>query len=352
MGLELINVYDFFSGCGGASQGFRDAGLNIMLGIDFDSDAAETFRTNFPEAHFIQRDIRNILEEDISEHIDKKNPMLFCGCAPCQPFSRQNRQKKKDDARINLLSEFLRFISYYMPDYIFIENVPGIQRVNLDEGPLSQFLEKLDDLAYDYKIKVVSASDFGVPQLRKRLILIATKYGEIEFPSETHGEGKLNPYSILADWINELPALEAGATCIEDPDHTATSLSDLNLKRIQNTPEGGNRKDWPEYLKLDCHRNHEGHTDVYGRLSNNQMASTLTTRCISYSNGRYGHPTQDRALSVREAACIQTFPREFKFCGSKNSRAKQIGNAVPPLVSYNFGLMFKRQYEQNQIEKA
>jgi DNA (cytosine-5)-methyltransferase 1 len=141
----------------------------------------------------------------------------------------------------------------------------------------------------------------------------------------------------VQDWIGNLPRIRAGETHPDDQDHQAALLSDINLKRIALTPEGGNRESWPQNLWLDCHRDHKGHTDVYGRLSWNKPAAGLTTRCISYSNGRFGHPEQNRAISVREAACLQTFPRHYAFRGNLNSRARQIGNAVPPLMAQRFG---------------
>jgi DNA (cytosine-5)-methyltransferase 1 len=149
------------------------------------------------------------------------------------------------------------------------------------------------------------------------------------------------PFSPIKDWILGLPKLPAGGVNLGDPDHCATQLSAVNLKRIQMTPEGGGRRDWPDYLKLNCHSDHTGHTDVYGRLAYDNLSSTLTTRCCSYSNGRFGHPTEDRAISVREAACIQTFPRHFTFTGSITSKARQIGNAVPPLLPKTIGQYFK-----------
>lgn len=337
----MLNVYDFFSGCGGASKGFEQAGCTIKLGIDIDRDAANTFRTNFPQAASINKDIRKITYEEIDAFINRDEPMLFCGCAPCQPFSKQNQQKKEDDSRINLLGEFTRFVKHYKPNYIFVENVPGIQNINPEgEGPLRTFTDALSFIGYHYCIKIITSADYGVPQPRKRLIIIASRECEIAFPKETNGKTTGIPYSTVEDWIADLPELEAGKTDAQDKNHTATSLSPLNMQRIVNTPEGGGRSDWPEELRLKCHKGHSGHTDVYGRLAFNKLACTLTTRCISYSNGRYGHPTQNRAISIREAACLQTFPRDFDFCGSLNAKARQIGNAVPPLVAYNFGKLF------------
>jgi DNA (cytosine-5)-methyltransferase 1 len=338
----MISVYDFFSGCGGASQGFQDAEMEIRLGIDNDPDASATFRTNFPESFFINDNISDIKPKDIEYCINNSNKMLFCGCAPCQPFSKQNNFKSLNDDRINLLLELTRFIKFFRPDFIFVENVPGIQYFKIPSSPLELFLTSLHK--YGYKkpcFKVISAAEYGVPQLRKRLIIIAALNHEISFPEPTHGKSEKQPFSPIKDWILGLPKLKAGETNRHDPDHCSTRLSLLNLKRIQMTPEGGGRKDWPDYLKLKCHKDHIGHTDVYGRLSYNKLSSTLTTKCCSYSNGRYGHPTEDRAISVREAACIQTFPRNFSFVGSLTAKARQVGNAVPPLLAKRIGQYFK-----------
>jgi len=157
-------------------------------------------------------------------------------------------------------------------------------------------------------------------------------------PAATHGlKNGLHPYSTVWEWIGDLPAIPAGGRDDGTRNHQAAALSARNLRRISSTPEGGDRRDWPEHLILPCHEGHKGHTDVYGRLSRDRPASTLTTRCISLSNGRFGHPTQDRALSVREAACLQTFPREFAFEGGLASMAVQIGNAVPVELARKFG---------------
>ena len=338
----MISVYDFFSGCGGASQGFLDAGLNIRLGIDYDHDAAETFRYNFSKADFIERDIRLVSPYDIERHINKSNKNLFCGCAPCQPFSKQNNHKSENDCRINLLKEFSRFIKHFLPDFIFVENVPGIQKITFKSSPLEQFVNDLKKYGYKKpQIRVVSAADYGVPQPRKRLILLAALHHDVCWPKPTHGILSKNPYSTVGDWIKGLPPLNAGEMDKADPDHISAKLSKINLERIKATPEGGGRMDWPDELKLACHANHTGHTDVYGRLSFNQMSSTLTTKCLSYSNGRYGHPIDDRGLSLREAAMLQTFPKTFKFSGPLTSRARQVGNAVPPLLAFHIGLSFK-----------
>jgi DNA (cytosine-5)-methyltransferase 1 len=338
----LIKVYDFFSGCGGASCGFKKAGMQIVLGLDNNPDAAATFMKNFPEAVFIKEDIRKVSVHDLEKYYDTTTPSLFCGCAPCQPFSKQNSHKKRNDERINLLKEFGRFVEYYLPDYIFVENVPGIQNFSLAMSPLADFCEILKKLNYARPlISVVEASRYGVPQIRKRLVMIVSKNYNVNLPPFTHGLGTNNPtYSTVRDWIANFPKLRAGEVDKNDPDHCAASLSEINLKRIRATREGGNRQDWPKELWLDCHKKYRGHSDVYGRLAYDKPASAMTTRCISYSNGRFGHPVEDRAISVREAACLQTFSRTYRFCGSMNSKAKQIGNAVPPLMAQRFGEVF------------
>ncbi|WP_444906530.1 DNA cytosine methyltransferase [Microbulbifer sp. ANSA003] len=328
-----IDVFDFFSGCGGTSSGLSAAGLNIKFALDSDSTAIETFKENFPKATTVVKDITDITPDFLDSLIlPRKSPLLFCGCAPCQPFSKQNNNKSQNDPRRNLLTEFSRFVEHWMPEYILVENVPGLQKIK-GKGPFNQFISKIRELGYNFDYSVLPACGFGVPQKRERLVLIASLLGSISLPKLTHGPTTNNDYSKVKDWISGLSKINAGETCKKDPDHQAAKLSTKNLERIRATPEGGGRDSWPKSLWLDCHKNYRGHTDVYGRLHWDKLASGLTTRCISLSNGRFGHPEQDRAISVREAACLQTFPRDYKFKGNLSSRARQIGNAVPPLMA-------------------
>ena len=344
-----VKVYDFFSGCGGTSLGFRQAGMDVVFALDSDPDAAATFKRNFPEARFVNDKIQNVAVQEIGEDVAGcgDNPILFCGCAPCQPFSKHNREGNPGDRRVSLLLEFGRFVAHYRPDYVFVENVPGLQEVADRFGPLSEFLQLLGSLGYDYKCDVVNANDYGVPQMRRRLVLVASPFEGIHFPPvKTHGPGSHRAYSTVRDNIRDLPPIAAGETHPEVPNHQCAGLSSLNLQRIRNTPVGGGRKDWPDELKLECHTNgHDGHTDVYGRMKWDGLAPVLTTRCISLSNGRFGHPEQDRAISVREAASLQTFPTDFVFEGKLNSAARQVGNAVPVLLARHFGECFARHAE-------
>jgi DNA (cytosine-5)-methyltransferase 1 len=340
---NTFKVFDFFSGCGGTSQGLAAAGMEIVFGLDFDRDSANTFMQNMRPRMFVEDDIRNLSVDFLKPLFEGlAGPVVFSGCAPCQPFSKQNRTSRASDPRRNLLAEFARFVERWMPDFVVVENVPGLQRVRASNGPLERFRRVLTRAGYSHVVGVLPALWFGVPQLRERLILIASKKGDPALPTPTHGKGLL-PFVSVADAISDLPRLNAGEIDLYDSDHHAACLSPTNLARIRATPIGGGRESWPEDLWLDCHRGHRGHSDVYGRLSWDRPAASLTTRCISLSNGRFGHPEQNRAISAREAACLQTFPKNYRFFGSLESRARQIGNAVPPRMAEAIGAAIKEQ---------
>lgn len=334
-----IDVFDFFSGCGGTSKGFELSGMRPVFALDFDEDSSKTFVDNFPKVKFSVSDIKNFDSTIVSDLIDRDNVTLFCGCAPCQPFTKQNTRKPEGaiDPRRSLLANFGDLVEAHLPDYVFVENVPGMQRVT-GSSTLNRFSNKLKRLGYDAEIGIVESQNYGVPQRRRRLVLLASKHGRIAFPSASNGVELGKSYSTVRDWISGFPPIGAGETHPDIPNHQAANLSELNLKRIMATPPEGSRSDWPEELHLDCHKDgYSGHTDVYGRMRWDGPATGLTTRCISLSNGRFGHPVQHRAISIREAASIQTFPEDFKFFGSLASQAKQIGNAVPVLLARAFG---------------
>ncbi|HEX7681794.1 MAG TPA: DNA cytosine methyltransferase [Thermoanaerobaculia bacterium] len=347
---QRIGVVDFFSGCGGTSAGLRAAGMDILAGIDIDREASDTFKRNFPEATVIREDITKLKTQLLRPVIRGRGPLLFSACAPCQPFSKQRRGRSVDDTRVPLLLEFVRFVKYYRPAYVFIENVPGLQTLSVDMGPFPEFTRRMTALGYHLDARIIESCDYGVPQRRRRLVIVGCRGMAVPFPRPTHGPGTRRPkYSTVWDWIGDLPPIAAGESHPRIKNHRASQLSPLNLERVRATPEGGGREHWPRRLLLRCHHNdYDGHTDVYGRMRRHAPASGLTTRCISLSNGRFGHPTQDRALSVREAACLQTFQRSFNFCGSLNSMARQIGNAVPVVLARQFGRMFVRHFGRNR----
>ncbi len=317
--------------------------MEIAVGIDVDPDAAQTFRLNFPEADFIQADVRSIATDDLEAPLCRRGwgePdtfLLFSACAPCQPFSRQRRGRNDNDDRMPLLADLVRFVDRYLPDFIFLENVPGLQTLGPDIGPFAGFVNTLETLGYAVAHRIVESQAYGIPQRRRRLVMLASRAGTLAFPAPTHGPGR-RAYQTVRDAIATMPPLAAGECDPSIPNHRAARLSGLNLRRIKATREGGGRQDWPPELYPQCHRDgYEGHTDVYGRLRWDVPASGLTTRCISYSNGRFGHPDQDRAISVREAARLQTFADNFVFVGSLNSMARQVGNAVPVQLARRFG---------------
>jgi DNA (cytosine-5)-methyltransferase 1 len=238
-----------------------------------------------------------------------------------------------------------------MPEYVFVENVPGLQKVWKSDGIFKKFTDFLNKANYSVDYEIVASQNYGVPQHRRRLVLIASRIGKIKHPHKTHGPNTTNnKFSSVWDWIGHFPPIMAGESHPTIPDHKAASLSSINLERINSTPQGCGRESWPSHLKLDCHKKHMGHTDVYGRMKWHEPASGLTTRCISLSNGRFGHPVQNRAISIREAACLQTFPEDFIFFGSLNSKARQIGNAVPVKLAETFGRNFIDHLHQKENE--
>jgi DNA (cytosine-5)-methyltransferase 1 len=336
--MAIVGI-DFFCGVGGATKGFQNAGIKVLKGIDIDSTCKETYEKNCRPSEFLLKNVNELMPEEVLDgiHLSNEDYLLFIGCAPCQPFSRFTREIHEDDRRTLILG-FARFIRMLVPDIIFIENVLGFETA-VEGRILEKLLQILGSspLLYEYEWKLVNAKSYGIPQNRVRFILLASRIGKIPFPSETHGKNSL-PYATVRDVISKYPRIAAGEAHKDIPNHIARRLSELNLKRMRHTPkDGGSRKDWPQELWLECHKNKAGHTDVYGRMPWDSPSPTLTCKCNSVSNGRFGHPEQDRAISLREAASLQTFPEDFVFYGSNTNITRHIGNAVPPLMAEIFG---------------
>ena len=316
--------------------------MEIAFGLDNDPDAARTFKKNFPEAYFVCKDIQDLATQELDLFIEPfaNHPLWFSACAPCQPFSQQRRgDAPSADERSSVLHHLLRFLARYKPEFLFIENVPGLGKRPIGLDVLEPLTRQLHSLGYFMTTGIVKSQDYGVPQRRARLVLLASLLFPVSFPPKTHGPGSENAkYATVKDWIASLPPISAGESHPDIPNHRSARLSQLNLKRINSTPEGGSWRDWPLELVPDCHKfGFSGFSDVYGRLRWDAPAPALTTRCISFSNGRFGHPEQNRALSVREAALLQTFPSDFVFTGSLTAQARQVGNAVPCLLARRFG---------------
>lgn len=348
-----MRAIDFFCGGGGTTRGLLNAGIDVLAGIDICSEYQQTYERNNRNV-FIAKSIADVSREDILRLIPdivEADDVLFAGCAPCQPFSQQRKSPEEHRDR-NLLSEFGRIISECLPAYVLVENVPGIKGKGHDV--FEAFLHLLEANEYQYEYAVLNAKNYGVPQNRKRLVLIASRVAPIIMPTITHDGTDEHPFQTVADAIADFPPIEAGQLFDGIPNHKTTNLSELNLRRIRATAHnGGSRTDWPEELVLNCHRvKGSGHTDVYGRMAWNEVSPTLTSKCCSLSNGRFGHPEQDRAISFREAAALQSFPDDYVFYGSSDAIiGRQIGNAVPVLLAQAIGQaliqMEIHQHDQN-----
>ena len=321
---------DFFCGAGGLTKGLLNAGIEVLLGIDADDRCAETYTTN-NSVPFLARDVSKMSPAEVKKHIRgiPRSDLLFAACAPCQPFSKQ-RCVKRSGLDTSLLSRFALIVRDILPGHVLIENVPGLTKV-AGYSAYRRLANVLRDAKYRWSEGVLDAKHFGVPQTRRRFVLMASRFFKPSLPSPTHGPNRL-PFVTVREAIKRYPPIRQGQKHREVPNHEARSLSVLNLSRIKLTPKnGGDRRSWPARLQLECHKgNYDGHTDVYGRMWWDRAAPALTCRCGSLSNGRYGHPHQNRAISLREAASLQSFPDDYVFYGgSIGHLSGQIGNAVP-----------------------
>lgn len=319
----------------------------MLGGIDNNPNCKDTYEKN-NHTNFYKADIAELEESELEAVFGickNDDNLIFVGCSPCQYYTNLKTDKTRSENSKMLLEEFQRFVEYYKPGYIFIENVPGLEKK--DDSPLRDFQKFLSANSYVFDDGVINAKYYGVPQNRRRYVLIASRVKkEIELP-EADKENLITVKDAIGDKA-VFPIIEAGQKDDTTFMHTAAGLSQLNLKRIKKTPKnGGSRKIWandPE-LQLDCYKEHVGHWDVYGRMRWDAVSPAITTRFNSLSNGRYGHPEQDRAISLREGATLQSFPYDYTFYGtSQSSITKLIGNAVPPKFSKMFGLSINRDY--------
>lgn len=335
---KLVAV-DFFCSAGGMTAGFRKAGINVLGGIDIDSSCKETYEVNNKGSVFINSDISKLLESELVQKLHIKtndDNLIFIGCSPCQYYTNIQTEKKKSKKTKLLIEDFQRFIEYFKPGYIVIENVPGFETKK--DSPLQKFKNFLKQNKYAYDDGVINALYYNVPQKRRRYLLLATRVKDkIDLPKPEKNVDQL----ILKNYIggeNGFAKISAGHFDESSFLHTTAKLKEINLKRIKATPKnGGTRLAWknnPE-LQLKCYEGKdETFTDVYGRMFWNHPAPTLTTKFYSISNGRYGHPEEDRGISLREGAVLQTFPKNYKFVSKHPTAiARMIGNAVPPQLS-------------------
>ncbi|HEY8905240.1 MAG TPA: DNA cytosine methyltransferase [Rhodoferax sp.] len=322
-----ISCVDLFCGAGGLTHGFVLEGLPVVAGIDMDPACRFPYEAN-NQARFIERDISTVTGTELLALFGEADVKILAGCAPCQPFSTYAQRYSLDgDGKWGLLYEFARLAKGARPDIITMENVPTVAK----HAVFHDFVDTLEKLKYHVWYDVVDSSRYGVPQARRRMVLLASRYGKIEIIPPTREKPKT-----VREAIGRLRPLQAGEAAPRDKLHVASTLTEKNLKRIRASKPGGTWRDWPKHLVADCHRAESGRTypGVYGRMEWDKPAPTMTTQCFGFGNGRFGHPEQDRAISLREAAILQSFPRDYAFIPEDGEigfkvMGRLIGNAVP-----------------------
>ncbi len=347
-----ISVVDVFCGVGGLTRGFVEEGIPVLAGIDSDASCRHAYEYN-NGARFIHEDIGSVRACDISALYPEGDIRVLVGCAPCQSFSPYTKRKKKVEKNWQLLGIFADLIERLQPDIVSMENVPELKTFR-GGSVYHEFFDRLsavfDGCVTDH---VVHCPDYGIPQNRDRLVLFASRLGNVELVERIHAPGA---YRTVHSAIGALPPLEAGQTDPRDPLHRASGLSELNLRRIRQSIPGGTWRDWDEELRAACHKRRSGKTypSVYGRMKWNEPSPTITTQCHGYGNGRFGHPEQDRAISLREAAILQSFPLDYEFFepGSEwhiSTVGRHIGNAVPVDLGRVIAKSIKRHVEEMHV---
>ena len=322
------SAVDLFCGAGGLSYGMQQAGVAISAGIDLDPSCRYPFETNV-RAQFHERDITALSPAFVGSLFPSGHPRVLSGCAPCQPFSTYTNGRRRRASQWQLLHKFGETVQELLPEIVTMENVSLLTKHEV----FADFVSVLESSGYEYSYSVVRCADYGVPQRRRRLVLLASRLGHIELIPPSENEAKV---ATVRKAIKHLGGLEAGTTSPADPLHKSSSLSERNLLRIRSSKPGGTWRDWDDNLRAACHAKVTGRTysSVYGRMQWDELAPTITTQFHGYGNGRFGHPEQDRAISLREGALLQTFPEHYSFIPAGETVyiapiARLIGNAVP-----------------------
>lgn len=344
----IVYAIDLFCGAGGLSQGLQEAGISVVAGVDVDEDCEYPFTRNI-EASFLPRDVRELSGEHLTSLWGDAPVRLLAGCAPCQPFSPYRRGvDTSDEERWPLIREFGRLVAETLPELVTMENVPRIGSSTV----FLEFVNGLKALGYHVNWRSCNGLRYGLAQGRRRLVLVASLLGPIAVPEGSVDEE--NPRTVR-EVIAELPALEAGEVDANDPLHRSRSLTEINLKRIRASSPGGTWEEWPEELRAPCHRKATGASfrNVYARMEWDKPSPTITTLAHNFGTGRFGHPEQDRPISLREAAMLQGFPREYHFVRSSDpvyfsSLGRLIGNAVPPPLARAVGEELLRPATRHQ----
>jgi DNA (cytosine-5)-methyltransferase 1 len=341
-----IVAVDLFCGVGGLTRGLSDAGVNVRLGVDLDPSCRFPMEAN-NSAKFLEADIAELKPSDILSAFGNSKVTLMAGCAPCQPFSSYSQSSRKETPHEDwgLLSLFSSLVLAVRPTLVTMENVPPLAKQQI----FKDFVGALRTADYYVDSAVVDGRAIGLPQRRQRLVLVASKLGPISIP---HTD---KPKVTVRDTISDLPPIKAGTASPHDLLHVSASLSKLNLARIRHSKPGGTWRNWPKNLIAACHLRETGATypSVYGRMEWDQPAPTMTTQCYGFGNGRFGHPDQDRAISLREAAMIQSFPKDYAFIPEGapinfNALGRMIGNAVPVVLGKFIGELFVKHVQEHR----
>jgi DNA (cytosine-5)-methyltransferase 1 len=323
-----FSCVDLFCGAGGLTHGFVLEGIPVVAGIDLDPACKFPYEAN-NQAQFLERDVSKVDSQEIAELLGDADVKILAGCAPCQPFSTYSHRYEVDQkgGKWGLLYEFARLVEGTQPDIISMENVPSVAK----HAVFRDFVETVKTQGYHVWYGVVDSSHYGVPQARKRMVMLASKHGPIGLIPPTAPRPKT-----VREAIGHLRPLGAGESAPRDKLHISSKLSSTNLARIRASRPGGTWRDWPKHLVAECHRSESGRTypGVYGRMEWDKPSPTMTTQCYGFGNGRFGHPEQDRGISLREAAILQSFPKNYKFLPdgeevSFKALGRMIGNAVP-----------------------
>ncbi len=347
--IPSIAGIDLFCGVGGLTHGLIKSGITIRAGIDIDSSCKYAYEVN-NKAKFISADISTISGNELRQYWRKGEVKILVGCAPCQPFStHSNKVKGKEEGdKWNLLNEFVRLIRETHPDIISMENVTNLSNKQV----FKDFIATLKSMKYYVNYRNVYCPDYGIPQKRRRLVLLASKHGSIELIPPTH---KKSRYKTVYDAIGHLAPIEGGVKSKTDKLHFTTKLTPKNLKRIKSSVPNGTWEDWDKSLWLECHKKQSGKTykAVYGRMSWNEPSPTITTQFFNYGTGRFGHPDQDRALTIREASILQSFPANYKFIEKGKDVlltriGTHIGNAVPVNLGFAIGKSIIKHLEDSE----
>lgn len=334
-----IEAVDLFCGIGGLTAGLIKSGVTVKAGYDIEPSCQYGYEYN-NKASFILKDVADVTADEINNWYSEGAIRLLAGCAPCQPFSTYNQGKDTTlDKKWPLLYHFIRLIEEVRPELVTMENVPDVTKHKV----YHDFVSKLEELGYTVSANKVDCVQYGIPQTRKRHVLLASLISEdIELIPPTHDK----PVTVR-DVIQNLPILQSGQQNQRDALHICPKLNELNMKRIKASKPGGTWKDWPEELLAACHKKDSGksYISVYGRMEWDKPAPTMTTQCYGFGNGRFGHPSQHRAISLREAAIFQTFPEDYQFCKDDfyiKEVGKMIGNAVPVRLGEVVGISLLR----------